>query len=144
MNLVERKRRLNKEILAMPDSKVLPASAAADDTDAQDSEEGDIFERKAKFEKLLKKYTAHREKKGLLLKGNDLRSNIYLNKMQKLSRNDLGLDVLGYKDYVHNLKMFAHINEDMQILARESMFNDAKPYEQVIVEMEAEGFKGKE
>jgi hypothetical protein len=81
MNLVERKRRLNKEILAMPDSKVLPASAAADDTDAQDSEEGDIFERKAKFDKLLKKYTEHREKKGLLLKGNDLRSNIYLNKM---------------------------------------------------------------
>lgn len=34
MNIVERKRRLNREILDMPDVKVQPASAAADDTDA--------------------------------------------------------------------------------------------------------------
>lgn len=56
MNLVERKRRLNREILDMPDVQVQPSSAAVDDTDAQDSEEVDIFERKAKFDKLLKKY----------------------------------------------------------------------------------------
>lgn len=64
--------------------------------------------------------------------------------MAKLSRNDLGLDVLGYKDYVHNLKMFAHINEDMQILARDNMFTDTLPDQKAIIEMEAEGFKGKE
>lgn len=56
MNLVERKRRLNREVLDMPDVQVQPSSAAVDDTDAQDSEEVDIFERKAKFDKLLKKY----------------------------------------------------------------------------------------
>ncbi len=64
--------------------------------------------------------------------------------MAKLSRNDLGLDVLGYKDYVHNLKMFAHINEDIQILARDSMLTDTLPDQKAIIEMEAEGFKGKE
>jgi len=43
----------------------------------------------------------------LILKGNDLRSNIWLKKMEKLARGDLGLDLAGYKDYVNNLKEFA-------------------------------------
>ena len=43
----------------------------------------------------------------MLLKGNDLRSNVYLKKMEKMSRMDLGLDVIGYKDYMHNLSQFA-------------------------------------
>jgi hypothetical protein len=53
---------------------------------------------------LLKKFQDHRKEKGLLLKGNDLRSNIYLRKMQKMARGELGLDILGYKDYINNLK----------------------------------------
>ena len=32
-------------------------------------------------------------------------------------RKDLGLDVEAYKDYVHNLKMFAEYNTDYQVLA---------------------------
>lgn len=32
--------------------------------------------------------------------------------MSKLMRKDLGLDVEAYKDYVHNLKMFAEYNTD--------------------------------
>jgi hypothetical protein len=44
-----------------------------------------------------RKETAH-------LRGNDLRFNIYMRKLNKLTRNDLGLDVEAYKDYVNNLK----------------------------------------
>lgn len=63
----------------------------------------------------------------MLLKGNDLRSNIYLKKLEKLSRNDLGLDIIGYKDYVNNLKRFADLNSDLGILARDN-FNT--PYDE--------------
>jgi len=56
------------------------------------------------------------------LKGNDLRYNVYLNKIHKLTRMDLGLDVEGYKDYVHNLKMFAKYNEDYQIFANDQLY----------------------
>lgn len=41
--------------------------------------------------------------------------------MEKLARDDLGLDLAGYKDYVNNLKEFAHVNNDLSILAHESM-----------------------
>jgi len=41
------------------------------------------------------------------LRGNDLRYNVYLKKMNKLTRKDLGLDVEAYKDYCNNLKIFA-------------------------------------
>jgi hypothetical protein len=53
---------------------------------------------------LLKKFQEHHKQKGLILRGNDLRSNVYLKKMEKLARQDLGLDIIGYKDYVNNLK----------------------------------------
>jgi hypothetical protein len=78
-----------------------------------DSEEADIFERKNKFEKLLAKFQAARKENGLILKGNDLRTNIWLKKMNKLARGDLGLDLAGYKDYVNNLKEFANVNSDL-------------------------------
>ncbi len=55
------------------------------------------------------------------MRGNDLRYNIYLKKMNKLCRMDLGLDVEGYKDYVNNLKIFAKQNEDCQILAMDNI-----------------------
>ena len=57
-----------------------------------------------------------------MLKGNDLRSNIYLKKMEKLSRQDLGLDIIGYKDYVNNIKRFAPYNSDLNILADDVNF----------------------
>ena len=58
------------------------------------------------------------------MKGNDLRSNVWLKKMEKLARGDLGLDLLGYKDYVNNLKEFANVNADAAYFAQENMFND--------------------
>jgi hypothetical protein len=41
--------------------------------------------------------------------------------MEKLARDDLGLDLAGYKDYVHNLKEFANVNHDFGIFAIESL-----------------------
>ena len=55
------------------------------------------------------------------MKGNDLRYNLYLTKMQKLSRKDLGLDVEGYKNFINNIKMFAKCNHDFEILAKEDL-----------------------
>ena len=37
--------------------------------------------------------------------------------MEKLARQDLGLDIVGYKDYVNNIKRFAQYNTDLNILA---------------------------
>ena len=53
----------------------------SDDTDGYESDEADVFERKRKFEKLLKKFNKHRQETALTLKGNDLRYNVYLRKL---------------------------------------------------------------
>ena len=126
MNLVERRRRLAAESMAAsgPGDFAQGASvidSEAEDTDDIDSEDPDIYERTKKFERLLKKFNKHREEKLIALKGNDLRYNVYLKKMEKLARKDLGLDVAAYKDYVHNLKEFAHINNDLNVFATENM-----------------------
>lgn len=60
-------------------------------------------------------------KQTLHLRGNDLRFNIYMRKLHKLTRMDLGLDIEAYKDYINNLKQFAHVNKDFEIFARDSL-----------------------
>jgi len=45
----------------------------------------------------------HRKEKAHL-RGNDLRFNLYMRKMSKLTRKDLGLDLEAYKDYINNLR----------------------------------------
>ena len=61
---------------------------------------------------------AHRQENAHL-RGNDLRYNIYMKKLNKLTRMDLGLDLEAYKDYINNLKQFAHLNHDFEIYARD-------------------------
>jgi hypothetical protein len=66
----------------------LTAASVADElddeaTDGMESDEADIFERKRKFEKLLDRFERHKADKRLLLKGNDLRYNVYLKKLNK-------------------------------------------------------------
>lgn len=116
MNVIERKRRLTKEALSASGTNLEAASAEVEiddeDTDGMESDEADIFERKRKFEKLLQRFERHREENVLMLKGNDLRYNVYLKKLNKFARKDLGLDVAGYKDYVQNLKEFAGVRDD--------------------------------
>lgn len=125
MNLIERKRRLAAESMANAGGPLGQAAAAidtdAEDTDDIDSEEADIFQRTEKFERVLKKFNKHREENQIALRGNDLRYNVYLKKLNKLSRKDLGLDVAAYKDYVNNLKEFAHLNKDLNIFAAENL-----------------------
>lgn len=124
MNLVERKRRLAYETVnnaGSPTDAVSALDNDAENTDDIDSDEPEIFERKRKFEKVLKKFNKHRDDKMIALRGNDLRYNVYLKKLEKLSRKDLGLDVAAYKDYCNNLKEFAHINKDLNIFAAESL-----------------------
>ena len=85
-----------------------------------ESEEPDIFERKAKFEQLLKRFNKNREE-NRKLNGNDLKYNVYLKKMDKLSRMDLGLDFESYKDYINNLKEFAAYREFKDLRVFESL-----------------------
>ena len=128
MNLVERKRRLARESIETAGGSAMDAASAIDldaqDTDDIDSDDPDIFERTKKFEKVLQKLNKHREDKMIQLKGNDLRYNVYLKKLAKLSRKDLGLDIAGYKDYVINLKEFANINSDLSVFAQENLAED--------------------
>lgn len=122
--MVERRRRLAKEVLSgshVPIEASANAVQPEEDTDAHDSEDPDIFSRKAKFEALQKKFQKHQKEKGLLLKGNDLRTNIYIKKMEKLARHDMGLDVIGYKDYVNNLKSFAKYHDDLSVFALDNI-----------------------
>lgn len=125
MNIVERRRRLSGEALQNAHAAITPFESNVDqDTDGQESDEPDIFERKDKFEKLLRKFEDHRRQKGLQLRGNDLRSNIWLKKMQKLARGGLGLDLLGQKDYINNLKEFASSNSDDAFFALQSLTSE--------------------
>lgn len=104
MNIIERKRRLTTEALQNTGTNLTAASAVdeLDDeaTDGMESDEADIFERKRKFEKLLDRFERHKAENRLFLKGNDLRYNVYLKKLNKYARKDMGLDIAGYKDYV--------------------------------------------
>ena len=60
MNVIERKRRLTQETLSVGGTNLEAASIAdeldGEDTDGMESDEADIFERKRKFEKLLKRF----------------------------------------------------------------------------------------
>ena len=139
MNLIERKRRIAQEAMSAGGSVVDGASAIdtdAEDTEDIDSDDPDIFERTKKFERVLKKFNKHRDEKLIALKGNDLRYNVYLKKLNKLSRKDLGLDVLAYKDYVNNLKEFAHINKDLNIFAAENLVIDTDLDDKGLVTLE--------
>lgn len=79
-----------------------------------DSDEGDIFKRNIKFEELKRRFQRHRQYSLDVMKGNDYRFNIYLRKMQKLSKSKLGgLDIEGYKDYLNNLLEFKKIRSDL-------------------------------
>jgi len=125
MNIVERRRRLSSEAMENVHAAVTPFESVADrDIDGEQSDEPDIYERKEKFEKLLKKFEEHRKQKGLLLRGNDLRSNIWLKKMEKLARGGLGLDLLGQKDYINNLKEFAGSNSDVDFFSQQILASD--------------------
>ena len=106
MMQVEKKRRIQAEALANLGEHA--AGQAAQNleeakTEEIESEEVDIFERKQKFDELLKRIEKHRKEKAHL-RGNDLRYNVYMRKLNKLTRMDLGLDIESYKDYVNNLK----------------------------------------
>ena len=138
MNIVERRRRLSGEALQNAHAAITPFESNVDqDTDGQESDEPDIFERKDKFEKLLRKFEDHRKQKGLQLRGNDLRSNIWLKKMQKLARGGLGLDLLGQKDYINNLKEFASSNSDDAFFALQSLTSEVPSDQRSLMALQA-------
>jgi len=83
-------------------------------TDDIGSEEDDAFRRVEKFEELKKRLDTHST-----VKANDLRFNVYLKKMNKLVKKDLGLDLEAYKNFVNNIKQFAKFNNDYEILAQD-------------------------
>ena len=131
MTIVERKRKLQQEALEnMGTAQDATKLEEAKTTDIE-SEEVDIFERKQKFEELLKRMDKH-NKENVYLRGNDLRYNTYMRKLQKLTRMDLGLDVEAYKDYINNLKAFAGMNSDFELFARDDLKFDAPEYRQLV------------
>lgn len=101
---VEKRRRLQAEAMAnLGEGGAAAQNIEEAKTEEIESEEVDIFERKQKFDELLKRIEKHRKEKAHL-RGNDLRYNVYMRKLNKLTRMDLGLDIEAYKDYINNLK----------------------------------------
>ena len=121
MTIIEKRKRLQFEAMQNigENAGAIPTMEEVK-TEEIESEEVDIFERKTKFDELLRRMDKHR-KENAHLRGNDLRYNIYMKKMQKLTRKDLGLDVEAYKDYINNLKQFATLNSDFEVFAKDSL-----------------------
>lgn len=140
MNIQERRKLLQREALGSlgEQGSQIPTLEEIRTTDIE-SEEADIFERKEKFNQLLKRFEKHRQETSYL-RGNDLRYNIYMRKLQKLTRMDLGLDVEAYKDYINNLKQFAHVNEDFELYARDQLNDDTPEMRELIDLGTAEDF----
>lgn len=90
-----------------------PVNIEVAQTSDIDSDDGDVFERNIKFDELRKRFEKHREYSLDAMRGNDYRFNIYLRKMEKLSKSKYGgLDVESYKDYLNNLMQFRKIRAD--------------------------------
>ena len=89
-------------------------------TDDFESEEADVFQRFEKFQELNRRFEKHRAE-SLALRGNDLRYNVYLKKMQKMVRMDVGLDVEAFRDYVNNTKEFAKVSNDWSIFGDDDL-----------------------
>ena len=81
MNIINRKQRLQFEAMQNlgENGAAIPKLEEIKTTDIE-SEEVDIFERKSKFDELLKRFEKHR-KETAHLRGNDLRYNIYMRKL---------------------------------------------------------------
>ena len=114
INRVERERLIQAEAAANLGEGADRHDVELLKTDDIESDEVDVFKRVEKFNELQKRLEQHKT-----LRGNDLRYNVYLKKMNKLVRKDIGLDVETYKNYVNNIKLFAKFNRDYEILARD-------------------------
>lgn len=53
-----------------------------------------------------------------------------------------GLDIAAYKDYVNNLKQFAHINKDFEVFARDDFFAGAGNEQMELISMDLSHIKG--
>lgn len=87
-------------------------------TDDINSDEGEFFSRKKNFEIISKKLDIYMKEKFILFKGNDLKYNNYIRKIEKLSMKQ-SLDIEGYKDYIENLKNLSESkNKTLQNIAK--------------------------
>jgi hypothetical protein len=88
------------------------------DTDGINSDEEEFFSRKKNFDIISKKLDKYMTEKFHLFKGNDLKYNNYVRKIQKLSMKQ-SLDLEGYKDYIENLKNISDSkNKTLQNIAK--------------------------
>ncbi len=88
------------------------------ETDQINSDEGEFFARKRNFEIISKKLDNYMKEKFHLYRGNDLKYNNYVRKIQKLSMKQ-SLDIEGYKDYIENLKKLSESkNKTFQNIAK--------------------------
>jgi hypothetical protein len=111
--LIERKKRIQWEAmqnLGNKDFNEVEGGLSELQTSEIESEEANVLERKKNFDELVKRFEKNR-KENRLLSGNDYKYNLYLKKMTKLTRLDLGLDFESYKDYINNLHEFAKYKE---------------------------------
>lgn len=72
-------------------------------TDDINSDDFDFYSRKRNFDIISKKINKYLDTKFQLYRGNDLRYNNYLRKLEKLSKHE-NLDYEGFKDYLKGIK----------------------------------------
>lgn len=91
-------------------------------TEEIDSEEGDLFLRKKHFEELVRRFDKHRREN--YAKGNDLKWHTYLNKINRMAKQEMGIDVEGYKDYLNTLEKFKGHLQESELLQSTNYHND--------------------
>jgi hypothetical protein len=107
------------------------------DTDKINSDDMDFYNRKRNFELITKKLNKYYDQKYNLFRGNDLRYNNYVRKIQKLSKHE-SLDYEGYKDFYENYRKLNESKSEKlkniakhflnEFLTKESIASDIKEF----------------
>lgn len=87
----------------LPKRKNIDKTKTDEDTDNIDSDDHNVTNRKRNFEILSRRLNNYLDKSMRLYKGNDLKYNTYIRKIDKLSKFG-NIDIEGFKDYVDNIK----------------------------------------
>lgn len=92
-----------RDLTSKYNEKLIESYHSEMNTDDINSDDFDFYSRKRNFDIISKKINKYLETKFQLYRGNDLRYNNYLRKLEKLSKHE-NLDYEGFKDYLKGMK----------------------------------------
>jgi small subunit ribosomal protein S16 len=92
-----------RDLTSKYNEKLIESYNTEMNTDDINSDDFDFYSRKRNFDLISKKMNKYLDTKFQLYRGNDLRYNNYLRKLEKLSKHE-NLDYEGFKDYLKGIK----------------------------------------